>query len=189
MKVLRTSCVKRGHPFTPENTYINPNTGERGCRACKKLVQKPYSHYKSWHQQYYIKNADKMAEKQKDNYKRHPDIYRTTQYKSKFGITLEQYNDLLLKQGGRCKVCGIDNNGVGRGGKPKSFAVDHDHNCCPGKTSCGKCVRGLICTQCNAAMGMAKENPKILANLAKYIRDFRRNNNLPEAPICQALAS
>jgi hypothetical protein len=31
----RTHC-KRGHPFTPENTYVIPSTGSRSCRACRR---------------------------------------------------------------------------------------------------------------------------------------------------------
>jgi hypothetical protein len=31
----------------------------------------------------------------------------------------------------------------------RPFCVDHDHTCCPGEYTCGKCVRGLLCDDCN----------------------------------------
>jgi hypothetical protein len=64
---------------------------------------------------------------------------------------------LLEEQGGKCAVCGKLNN-EGR----RRLAVDHDH-----KT--GK-VRGLLCGNCNTALGLVKEDPEILSLLADYLR-------------------
>jgi len=61
--------------------------------------------------------------------------HRKRQLKDKFGLTLEQYDDILKLQGNSCALCG---NLCQTG---KSLAVDHDHNT-------GK-VRGLLCAECN----------------------------------------
>lgn len=34
--------------------------------------------------------------------------------------------------------------------------IDHDHRCCPGDVSCGKCVRGIVCSRCNTGIGHAE---------------------------------
>jgi hypothetical protein len=60
-----------------------------------------------------------------------------------YGISKELYDELYRLQGGKCYVCQIST------GKTKRLAVDHDHRCCPGPKSCGKCVRGLACGHCN----------------------------------------
>lgn len=64
----------------------------------------------------------------------------------RYGLTGVAYDELLAAQGGVCGVCGTDDPG-GKG----SFHVDHDHDCCPTTArSCGRCIRGLLCTGCNA---------------------------------------
>jgi hypothetical protein len=73
---------------------------------------------------------------------------RDQQAELRFGITPEMYADMLARQGGRCAICE----------KPNGFysvrlVIDHDHACCPGKKTCGKCVRGLLCTACNLHLG------------------------------------
>lgn len=62
--------------------------------------------------------------------------------KWKFGVTEDQYRELLAKQGGRCAIC------LKKPGKYR-LSVDHDHSCCPGARSCGRCIRGLLCGNCN----------------------------------------
>jgi hypothetical protein len=59
----------------------------------------------------------------------------------RYGVS---YDDMLTAQDGHCAICPTtpEQNG-------KALAVDHDHECCPGRRSCGKCVRGLLCDRCN----------------------------------------
>jgi hypothetical protein len=48
--------------------------------------------------------------------------------------------------------------------------VDHDHKCCAGRRSCGKCVRGLLCSRCNTVLGLLEEDPNLLPPyLKKYL--------------------
>jgi hypothetical protein len=49
------------------------------------------------------------------------------------------------------------------------LAVDHDHACCPGGSSCGKCVRGLLCSTCNSALGLLGEDTGTLHRAAGYL--------------------
>ena len=57
-----------------------------------------------------------------------------------------------------------------------SYHVDHDHGCCPpvGKKgsykTCGKCVRSLLCKNCNLALGFAKEEISRLEAMVAYIK-------------------
>ncbi|WP_151483476.1 endonuclease domain-containing protein [Streptomyces albicerus] len=63
---------------------------------------------------------------------------------SHYNVTKEFLELLLRYQGGNCAVCGTADAG-GRG----VMHIDHDHACCPGRRSCGECVRALVCTKCN----------------------------------------
>jgi len=77
--------------------------------------------------------------------------------KHKYGITSEEYYKMLESQNGTCKVCPQT---VGYGGK--KLAIDHCH-----KT--GK-VRGLLCTKCNAALGVV-EQLDLVIKLQQYLKE------------------
>jgi hypothetical protein len=83
----------------------------------------------------------------------------------------ERARRLLTDPG--CEICGIDIVAKRRDPTTQKvralLVVDHDHDCCPGLTSCGQCVRGLICTLCNSALGMARNDPAILTAMITYL--------------------
>jgi hypothetical protein len=95
-----------------------------------------------------------------------PEGYRKNRsrlLKHNYGITLEQYEEMLAAQNGVCAVCGEVNEGG------RALSVDHDHTCCSGPRSCGRCIRKLLCAHCNHAIGNAKEDADRLVALAAYL--------------------
>jgi CRISPR/Cas system-associated protein Cas10 (large subunit of type III CRISPR-Cas system) len=93
---------------------------------------------------------------------RHPDRRKITKQKvalrNNYGITLEYYNELLVKQNNKCAICGNEQDG-------KALNVDHDH-------TTGK-VRGLLCSTCNFAVGLLKDDPALCDTMAAYLRKER----------------
>lgn len=80
-----------------------------------------------------------------------------------YGLTREQYQQMVEDQDGKCAICG-DPPGV------RGLSIDHDHACCPEPAqSCGKCVRGLLCGRCNTAIGLLRESPNIITSALEYI--------------------
>jgi hypothetical protein len=58
-----------------------------------------------------------------------------------------------------------------RGTLRHTATIDHDHSCCPGPRSCGQCIRGLLCSTCNTALGFLHNDPVKVSQLATYIRN------------------
>ena len=83
----------------------------------------------------------------------------------KFGITKARWLELYAAQAGRCAICLASPSEVPRG----YLLVDHDHACCPGERSCGRCVRGLLCARCNLALGQFRDDPELLTSAVRYL--------------------
>lgn len=81
-----------------------------------------------------------------------------------YQLTPEAYRALYEAQAGRCAGCRRATGGS------KRLAVDHDHTCCPGPTSCGQCVRGLLCDTCNRMLGHFRDSPESFERMAAYLR-------------------
>ena len=105
------------------------------------------------------KARKKWAEKNPERQKR---SVRNKNIKNKYGLTEEQYNDLLIRQGLGCAICGVTTNCSGWNSQRTGYlAVDHCHET-------GK-VRGLLCNQCNRAIGMLNDDPKLIKKAADYL--------------------
>jgi len=114
----------------------------------------------------------RVQQLQRERYKR-PEIqakHKDGDLKHNFGISLEEYQELFNNQNGLCAIC---NNKEHRtyNGKVKSLAVDHNH--LNGK------VRGLLCHDCNVALGYVKDDRLILGRMITYIEKFNSANNKP----------
>lgn len=82
--------------------------------------------------------------------------HRKKNLRRRYGMAPEQYDALLLRQEGRCAICG---------GMPATFHVDHDH-------ATGE-VRALLCPECNKGLGHFRDNAALLRSAAEYLEKFR----------------
>lgn len=87
--------------------------------------------------------------------------------KRKYGISLDEYEELFNSQYGICAICNrketVNSN---KGATVKKLAVDHCH-----KT--GK-IRGLLCHFCNTAIGAFQDDTDLLEKAISYIKKHKQ---------------
>ena len=106
----------------------------------------------------------RVAKRRALNPQKHRDAVRN----SKYSITTNYYNELLKQQDNKCAICLEEFTNKTKYHKPW---VDHNHECCSEGGSCGKCIRGLLCANCNRFLGHIKDSPKIAERMADYLRN------------------
>jgi hypothetical protein len=134
----------------------------RTCNVCGET--KPLN-------EYYFNNKGNPHGKCKKCYiKRGQEKYdpikkRNENLKRCYGITLQEYNEMLDRQNGKCATCGGTETAGRKSGRGVAdvFVVDHSH-----KT--GK-VRGLLCHRCNRAMGVIGDNIYTLQRMIEYLNN------------------
>lgn len=93
-----------------------------------------------------------------------PEARRKYKLKHLYQLSLEEFDRMLQDQGAACAICrSPDPRGTG-------WCVDHDHACCPGKRTCGKCTRGILCVPCNKGIGILGDTAEALERAAAYLR-------------------
>lgn len=183
-------CRKCGGDKT-ENQYYpseikKQETGRRPrCIECAKLANPPEKTRKVANE-WYARNREKVLEtnrkvyerdrvkilgQKKEYYRRQEALgikrrqtresARRTELKMRYGITPEQYATKLNEQGGRCAICKEAPN-------KRMLCVDHKHS--------NDRVRGLLCTQCNFAVGFLEKGRDLQA-----VRDYIEHHDALEA--------
>ena len=84
-------------------------------------------------------------------------------------ITKKNFLDMVDRQNNKCAIIGCDR---------QATHIDHNHKCCPGKHSCGKCIRGVLCAQHNTGLGGFLDDPFTLRSAACYIEGYERKGSV-----------
>jgi hypothetical protein len=137
------------------------NNPERNKERAKAWVKNNPERAKANRALYYQNNKERAKEVRAKWRLDNPDAHKKHQRFYKYGITKEQYEQRVSEQKGLCAICSA---------APAILHIDHDHSCCPTLPSCGECVRGLLCGNCNKALGLMKENVVAIENMIKYLR-------------------
>lgn len=120
----------------------------RQAPAYRKKVKKIKARYRA-------KNPDVIREYRQ----RKKEHTRAGKLLSKYGLTVEMFNNMLNKQGGLCAICrAVLESGY-------RMHVDHDHET--------GAVRGILCNSCNMGLGKFKDSPLLLESALRYLRGIR----------------
>lgn len=116
------------------------------CKSCKREQAKICYHKKPEH---YKRKSNNWI-------KKNPEKNKHYSLKAAFNLTIEEYNELLIKQNYKCIICERHQNEF-----KLKLAVDHCHKS-------GK-IRGLLCGGCNTSLGNMKDNVFWLQNAINYL--------------------
>jgi len=145
-----------------EARYRDQNR-ERIRKASKRYCDRNRKQRRASANRWYRDNKSYVAEKKRQQHLADPSQRRAQQLKHKFGMTLDEYRQIIKAQKNRCAACGACFTMTGKF-KP---CVDHDHS--KGTRKRGK-PRGVICNRCNVVLGFVADDPRVLTNLETYLK-------------------
>lgn len=110
------------------------------------------------------RNPERAKKIQKAKKEANPELYKTIGKKAErkhnlkrlYGLTPEQYYQMLEAQGGVCAICRTIPSE-----KRKTLSVDHDH--------VTGAVRKLLCARCNSAIGFLWDSPDLVQRALDYL--------------------
>lgn len=174
-----THCAN-DHELSEDNVYYLPSQAAPQCKVCRANSQRKHQGKEPLQRDKVgPRNADKTHCPRDHEYtpentyvvggsaRRCKTCARDDRLKYLYGLQPGGYEQMLAEQDGACAGCH-------RALDDENLHVDHDHACCVLKRSCGTCVRGLLCDDCNLVLGRLRDNVETLRRLADYIERHRR---------------
>jgi hypothetical protein len=129
----------------------------------KRYYEKHKEAKNKYGREYAVKNKERDREKRNALSRKWWNNNKSKTHESKlkqnYGITINEYTQMLIKQSNCCAICGSS-----QGEFKRNFAVDHNHK--NGE------IRELLCANCNTMLGNAKDNPKILQKAIDYLNKW-----------------
>jgi len=131
----------------------------------RKAIKKTYNENHKEEAAMYRKNNSKTRAEynkqwRKDNPEKAAEYDKRNNLKKCFSMTLEQYQELFDSQNCVCAICNQPEQAKG-----KSLSVDHDHGT--------GTIRGLLCQNCNTAIGKLQDSVEILQSAIKYLQETK----------------
>lgn len=128
---------------------------QSACAECQKAYRKKRYHSDIDKSREYYREREKVRPR---GQKRRHSLW------ANYRLRESDLEKLIEAQDGKCGICATHFSGE------NGWHIDHDHACCPeARKSCGKCVRGLLCSTCNVGLGMFKDNRATLRNAIDYL--------------------
>jgi hypothetical protein len=172
---MRKRCRKCGRTRLLKFFYEHPNMKDGRLNFCATcVVAGNTARYRANPEKYRVKNRlaqqqwrannpgrqrELVREWQKKNRPHYLKLRRESHYRRKYGIEMSKYLTMVKLQKGRCLIC--KGKPQGKTERTKKLQVDHDH-----KT--GR-VRGLLCINCNRALGYFKDDPMRIKAAIHYL--------------------
>lgn len=166
----RCRCCKEQKPESDFNKVLDerhPDGFRQKCKSCRNTVRRRRRgevrekvnsrKMELWHQ---LTDDQKRESYQKRSHK----VF-VWKLSAKFGITLEQYEGMVSRQGNKCAICGVHASEASRSNPNKRLHIDHCH-----KT--GR-VRGLLCNACNVGLGSFRDSQEVMNKAISYLSSQR----------------
>ena len=146
-----------------DNFYVKDRKTERldsKCKDCQKEISRKY----------YEENGKTVRERVYAYQKANPEVQARARAKRKangkrrladvrqnYGVSPEQYAEMLERAGGVCEICGRVPSEVSK----KGPCIDHCHD--------SSKVRGILCAPCNMGIGHLRDDPEVLRKAIEYL--------------------
>lgn len=142
------------------------NNRQRAPHIIRQTPEQRKAYNRQYMRQWSHKHRDAINEKRRKQNRPYGEAIReyraknrrrlTNQDRSrKYGITPQQFQNLLSSQNYRCAGCQAEDPGK------RGWHVDHDH--------ATKLIRGILCYHCNIALGHLRDNANTTRRLAEYL--------------------
>lgn len=147
-------CSVECHNQAQQEARRRSDSGEKLCNGCRRYLPLTEFHKRSG-------KTNCRARCKECNQRRH----RERLLKLQYSVTIEDYEQMLNRQDGKCAICGQTERELAFGRKSvRRLCVDHNH-------VTGK-ARGLLCRKCNSGVAMLGDDLSAIQRAYQYMRKY-----------------